>query len=58
MLHKILIVETKGKGYAEQPAFQQRKAFVEQHHSCHSTMPSLGMTASITCTFRTMISNF
>lgn len=29
-LHKILIVETKGKGYAEQPAFQQRKAFVEQ----------------------------
>ena len=28
-LHRVLILETKGAGFADQPAFQQRKTFVE-----------------------------
>lgn len=30
-LHKLLIVETKGEGFAEQTEFKQRRQFVEEH---------------------------
>jgi hypothetical protein len=44
-LRKVLIVETKGEGFAAQPSFQKRKAFVEswflsQHEQAQAHFPA------------------
>ncbi|MBD3767070.1 MAG: hypothetical protein IE928_03840 [Gammaproteobacteria bacterium] len=44
-MRKVLIVETKGEGFAAQPDFQKRKAFVEswflsQHEQVQGDFPA------------------